>query len=652
MVMPSLSNAVSLSQVQTEFGGTNPISISEYYANANPNYTGFAVGGTSTIPNISSPFKFSYFWGKSKETERIFTTEGYSTWTVPTGVTSVSVVCVGKGGTASFTYGGGGGALAWINNYNVTAGEVYSIKVGDLGSRSSHFAFYDPITVTIPGAIIIAYGGSTTDESGGAHQISVSGYVCGGGNGGNGGYTQLVSGTYYGGGGGGAAGYTGNGGNGASLTTISPTPGSGGGGGGGSGGNARGGGGVGLYGQGANGAAGGGGGSGGTDALPNNAAGTNGGGQYGGGGGSVPGTVIELGAPGAVRIAYNAPIGPAYTNHTFALPTTYTIYKTGTYPHSMDMYLLSNYVTNGSGYFTFSVQTGTGNASLTLSIVNGTLRVTIASAVVPNQTYNNIKIRCVDNRNANWVVDSTISITVAGQQQVFTTVGTSQFTIPAGVTSICMVCVGGGANLSVFNSGTGGGGGGALAWLNDYPVTPGTVLNITVGGAGSASSVKTAANVNIVTAGGGNGRTGGSPSWISTTLYATGGGKGGFGGYGGGTGNVINYAGGGGGAGGYSGDGGNGAWATSTGGTLTNYAATGAATNSGGGGGGGVDDHGGGVGLNGRGVNGASGGTGPGLPGSGGVGGLYGGGGGNKGAVRIIWGAGRAFPTTMTTDNI
>ena len=53
------------------------------------------------------------------------------TWTVPEGVNSVSVVCIGAGGggmyynnsQSYFTYamgGGGGGALAWINDVTVT----------------------------------------------------------------------------------------------------------------------------------------------------------------------------------------------------------------------------------------------------------------------------------------------------------------------------------------------------------------------------------------------------------------------------------------------------------------------------------------------------------------------------------------------------
>jgi hypothetical protein len=61
MVLQS-SGAISLANIQTEFGGSNPISFSEYYANANPSYT----SGVSGIPNTGSAISFSQFYGKAK----------------------------------------------------------------------------------------------------------------------------------------------------------------------------------------------------------------------------------------------------------------------------------------------------------------------------------------------------------------------------------------------------------------------------------------------------------------------------------------------------------------------------------------------------------------------------------------------------------
>ena len=294
------------------------------------------------------------------------------------------------------------------------------------------------------------------------------------------------------------------------------------------------------------------------------------------------------------------------------------------------------------------------------------------------------------------VINSTFDLTFAAPPGgvLFDTVGTTNWTVPAGVTSICAVCVGGGgggsgSTLSTNGTSGGGGGGGSLNWHNDISVTPGEILTVTVGAGGTGGSV---GSNNATTGGqsyiqrsgsdliramggvdgvyntiGGSGAAGGQ----YLTINSEGGGSGGRGG-GGSDGNV---GGGGGGAGGYSGNGGDG----------STYNVRVASTGSGGGGGGCAGTNsfttqvtwgGGGVGVYGQGANG-----GPSLSayvtGSGstsyttnsngqaqqGSGGAYtrnyGGGGngaeddsgarganGGQGAVRIIWGAGREFPST------
>ena len=59
-----------------------------------------------------------------------YTTPGTYSWTAPTGVTSVSVVCVGGGGSGGAAYwsggGGGGGGLGWKNNISVTPCLLYT----------------------------------------------------------------------------------------------------------------------------------------------------------------------------------------------------------------------------------------------------------------------------------------------------------------------------------------------------------------------------------------------------------------------------------------------------------------------------------------------------------------------------------------------
>ena len=61
MSLPS-TGQISLSNIQTIMGGTNPISLSEYYQNASQGYT----SGITGIPNINSVISLNMFRGKSK----------------------------------------------------------------------------------------------------------------------------------------------------------------------------------------------------------------------------------------------------------------------------------------------------------------------------------------------------------------------------------------------------------------------------------------------------------------------------------------------------------------------------------------------------------------------------------------------------------
>jgi len=56
------SGPISFSDIQTEFGGANPIGIEEYYQNANPSYT----SGVAGIPNAGAIISIDMFYGKSK----------------------------------------------------------------------------------------------------------------------------------------------------------------------------------------------------------------------------------------------------------------------------------------------------------------------------------------------------------------------------------------------------------------------------------------------------------------------------------------------------------------------------------------------------------------------------------------------------------
>ena len=253
---------------------------------------------------------------------------------------------------------------------------------------------------------------------------------------------------------------------------------------------------------------------------------------------------------------------------------------------------------------------------------------------------------------------------INGQVQ-FTESGTYSWTCPAGVYQISAVCIGGGGRggIQEFSSSGGAGGGAGLGWKNNISVTPGQSYTVVVGAASQDSYFIN--NTTVKGGKGGNAEDSGTSTFTGGTggsYVGDGGGNGGNGGTSGGT-----DGGGGGGAGGYSGNGG----AGGSGGTGVS-----GGNGSGGAGGGGSDGYfngspgpggkGGGTGILGEGASG-SGGIGnaqsngqDGSPGSGGVATMFGGGGrgsyqnnpstGGAGAVRLIWGRNRSYPSTNTGD--
>lgn len=316
-----------------------------------------------------------------------------------------------------------------------------------------------------------------------------------------------------------------------------------------------------------------------------------------------------------------------------------------------------------------------------------------------------------DSQRSNLVYTSgniAINDTSRGFGQVaYTTPGTYSWTCPSNVTSVCVVAVGGGAG-GVWDEISGGSGGG-LGWKNNISVTPGNSYTVVVGAGGLANTTRVSTSQNSDGTNGGDSyfintsivKGGGASALVrNTNGYNLAGTPGNYVGDGGGNGGLggtsanasfLSQSGassGGGGAGGYSGNGGKGADAD----FGNNNRDTDATDGSGGGGGGGYAEAanredlgggGGGVGIYGEGPSGAKGtyaNGGKGYGGSGGAdgvgrepggstlngvgrthGGAFGGGGGNGdnidetgdgggGAVRIIWGTGRAFPSTLTED--
>ena len=136
---------------------------------------------------------------------------------------------------------------------------------------------------------------------------------------------------------------------------------------------------------------------------------------------------------------------------------------------------------------------------------------------------------------------------------VYTTPGTYSWTCPPGVSSVSVVCVGGGCQGYGPWSGEGGGGGGGLGYKNNYPVTPGTSYTVVVGRGGVDTIGGDSYFINRSTVcgyGGGSNYYGGGGNPNSNGYYG-----GGYTGDGGGAGGYTSYVGGHG-AGGYTGTGG------------------------------------------------------------------------------------------------
>lgn len=203
-----------------------------------------------------------------------FTTS--SSWTAPTGVTSITPLLVGGGGPGGNGYsgtwnsgGGGGGGGAVTATYSVNPGTNYTITVGGSGSSSSISGIATANAGGTGGHATSSNsggGGSTGGNSGNGGNGIANGSAGGGGAG----YLWSTNGQRYGGGGGGGAGFSGW------ADTYAAAGGAGGGGNGGGGQN----------------------GGNGTDGTANTGGGGGGGAGNGGGG--------RAGGSGIVIIRYNA----------------------------------------------------------------------------------------------------------------------------------------------------------------------------------------------------------------------------------------------------------------------------------------------------------------------------------------------------------
>ena len=507
------------------------------------------------------------------------TGNGTFTWTCPSGVTSVNVICVGAGGTGGIntsndsssvgsSAGGGGGGLGYKNNITVVPGTVYTVVAGansmTASTNGGDSYFINATTVKGGGggggqSRGTGVTGTMTGGSGGSYVGD------GGGNGGAGGDSVFIDtlGHNGPGGGGGAGGYSGTGGVGGQGGRISGfyaggngTGGAGGGGSGGAGMLAGGGGGVGLYGVVANGTGGdynngtgGGGGSLGANgavptSVPNQDASTGPyGGNYGGGGaggytGGNLGFYPGKGGPGAVSITWVGGLlmDLYYTNAGSTTAADFTgglVYGVtpltwaGTATATLWSYTnITQLSTSGFGTgAVFSIRKNNATTAM------GTYGVLTVIPTSPGSGYTIGDTIVIDGASfglttttnnltitvgSDWFAQIVAPTTVTGTGMSAAVAGAANWTCPDGVYRVSVVCIGGGGGGGGGQSGAnGGGGGGALTYLQDYAVTPTTVYAAQAGLSGPGGTA-------------GSGGTAGTGSFfVSTSVLGANGGNGG-----------------------------------------------------------------------------------------------------------------------------
>lgn len=153
------SGAISLSQVQTEFGGANPISMSEYYAGG-ANVPGSTSGVNGAVPE-SGTISMSKFFGTS---DVAFSPSGGTSAGAPQSLSdfgllnaSVTITCnqsatwtwskSGTGGSASVSSGGSATSITFSNSTTSFGG--FKDAVYTVSATAAGITRYWSVTVSV-----------------------------------------------------------------------------------------------------------------------------------------------------------------------------------------------------------------------------------------------------------------------------------------------------------------------------------------------------------------------------------------------------------------------------------------------------------------------------------------------------------------------
>lgn len=151
MTVKASGTPLAITEVESEFGGVAPTSLSEYYRGGT--YVTNLPPWNSVIPNVSgSTIDLGVFYGKDKyySGSVTFNTSGSHSYTLPPYADSITVSAHGGGGgggTASYGEwnnvaggGGGGGAGQYVSQtFTGQGGKSLAIYVGSGGSGGYYY---------------------------------------------------------------------------------------------------------------------------------------------------------------------------------------------------------------------------------------------------------------------------------------------------------------------------------------------------------------------------------------------------------------------------------------------------------------------------------------------------------------------------------
>jgi hypothetical protein len=177
MTLPSSPNSISLKQIQTEFGGADPISISEYYRNGS-----YTTSNNTNVPvdsTIHPPIKFSNFYGAVAEILVVISATttnlnistlfgSYWTQTVPKRLVINSGVIIGATNTSNYALNipSGFGGTVKVQNYGSIQGAGGATNGGNGGPAI--LAGASGVSIDNQGSIYAGGGGGGGGGTGGA----------------------------------------------------------------------------------------------------------------------------------------------------------------------------------------------------------------------------------------------------------------------------------------------------------------------------------------------------------------------------------------------------------------------------------------------------------------------------------------------------